>query len=82
MNEEISGQITALLNEIKDESSVSKNVKIKIDEIIQSLKCDKTQLSVKISKLVSDIDELAENPYLPSYVRPQLWNLISLLENI
>lgn len=69
------------LEEVKEDSTVPKNVRIKIDNIIATLK-DSTETSIKISKALSEIDDIADDVNLQSYTRTQIWNVVSILEKI
>lgn len=69
------------LSEIKEDITVPKNVRSKIESIIVTLKED-IELSIKINKTLNDLDELSNDVNLQSYTRTQIWNAISLLEKL
>ncbi|MBU1201317.1 MAG: UPF0147 family protein [Nanoarchaeota archaeon] len=69
------------LEELKEDSMVPKNVKLKISGIIQELKTDKDQ-SLKVNKSLSDLDEICEDMNIPPFIRTQLWGVTSMLEKI
>ncbi len=83
MAEQISKVDTVIssLNEIQGDVTVPKNVRIKIDSIISTLKED-TELSIKVNKALNGLDELASDVNLQSYTRTQIWNVMSLLEKL
>jgi len=79
-NKEIE-DIIGILNELQEDVTVPKNVRIKIEAIIDSLKGDST-LSIKVNKALNDLDEIASDVNLQSYTRTQIWNIVSILEKL
>lgn len=72
--------IQALTN-LKEDEGVPKNVRSKIDTIIFDLK-DGSELSMKISKSLHNLDEISEDLNLPSFIRTQIWNISSMFEKL
>ena len=75
------GVVVTSLGEIKEDVSVPRNVRTKIESIIIVLKED-TELSIKINKTLNDLDEISNDVNLQAYTRTQIWNAISLLEKL
>ncbi|MBI2656309.1 UPF0147 family protein [Candidatus Woesearchaeota archaeon] len=73
--------VISSLNEIQEDVTVPKNVRIKIDSIISTLKED-MEMSIKANKALNGLDELASDVNLQSYTRTQIWNVMSLLEKL
>ncbi len=71
-------EVIFTLNELKEDSTVNKNIKGKIEKIIAFLEQD---VSLGIDKALLEIEEMMENNNLPSYTRTQIWNVVSLLES-
>ena len=69
------------LNEIQQDATVPRNVRTKIESIINTLK-EHVELSIKINKALNVLDELASDVNLQSYTRTQIWNAMSLLEKL
>ena len=79
-NEEINS-IIGTLAELEEDAAVPKNVKLKIRGIINNLKED-IEPPIKISKALSELDEIADDINLQAYTRTQIWNVVSALEKI
>ena len=79
-NEEINS-IIGTLTELEEDATVPKNVKLKIRGIINNLKED-IEPPIKISKALSELDEIADDINLQAYTRTQIWNVVSALEKI
>jgi len=73
--------VVELLNEIREDNSIPRNVRGKINDSISSLKVD-CQHDIKISRLLNDLEEISEDPNLPSYTRTEILSIISILEEI
>ncbi len=72
-------QVIETLTELREDASIPKNVKLKIEGIIVSLKGG-TDLSIKVDKALNALDEIANDTNMQSYTRTQIWNIVSLLE--
>lgn len=77
---ELDNVITSL-SEVQADATVPKNVRSKLDLIIETLGQD-TELSTKINKALNGLDEIASDVNLNSYTRTQLWNVMSMLEKL
>jgi len=80
MTEQIKKAIDAL-NELKDDNTVPKNIKQKIDEIVGDLSGE-LEVSIKVNKALNMLDEISDNNNIQPYTRTQLWNVVSLLESV
>ncbi len=74
-------EIIDLLSELCEDSNTTKNLKVKIMNIISILKADEG-LSLKVNKASHAIDELASNSEIDSYTRTQLLGIVSALETV
>ena len=83
MAEQISGLDAVItgLSEIKEDVSVPRNVRTKIESVLNTLKED-IELSIRINKTLSELDEISNDVNLQPYTRTQVWNAISLLEKL
>ena len=69
------------LNEIYEDITVPRNVRVKIESVTSSLKED-AELSIRISKALNELDEVATDINLQAYTRTQIWNVMSALEKM
>ena len=70
------------LNQIVSSSSTPKIIKKSISDLIVDLKNKEFSLSVRAANTISLLDDVTQDPNLPSYVRTQLWQAVSKLESI
>ena len=73
--------VRSVLNELKDDNTVPKNVRLKIEDAANILNED-TEMEMKVSRVLNKLEETAEDVNLQPYTRTQIWDLISLLEKI
>ena len=74
--------VVSTLNGIQEDFSVPRNVRTKVGNIINTLKEDTKELSIKINKALNDLDEIANDVNLQPYTRTEIWNVVSLLEKV
>ena len=75
------GDIESTLSELKGDITVPKNVRLKIEKVMKVLN-EKTEMDIKVSKALNELEEIADDVNLQSYTRTQIWNVISALEKI
>jgi len=73
---------TSTLNQIATNLSTPKNIRKNIADIIKELKSDEYSISVRAANTISLLDDVTQDPNLPSYVRTSLWQAVSTLESI
>ena len=67
---------------IIEEDCIPKNVKAKVESAISALKNEEVECSMRVNKALQELDDLSEDTNIPSYLRPQIWNIVSQLETL
>ena len=70
------------LNLIVSTSSTPKTIKKSITDLVTDLVKEEYSLSVRAANTISLLDDITQDPNMPSYVRTQLWQAVSKLESI
>ncbi len=70
------------LNQIASSHSTPKNFKKTINDLIVNLKSEEYSMSVRAANAISSLDDITQNPNIPSFVRTSLWQAVSVLESI
>jgi len=70
------------LMEIGDDVGIPRNVKAKLQGAISALEQEDKEDPIKANKALQELDDLSDDPNIPSYVRTQIWNVVSQLEAI
>ena len=81
-NKESMKEAIDTLNQIIDSSSTPKTIKKSISDLIKNLTEEESALSVRAANTISLLDDVTQDPNMPSYVRTQLWQAVSKLESI
>jgi len=72
-------QAITALQELEQDTTTPKNVKTRIISTLKLLS-ENTEVSIKVSKALHELEEITENENVQSYTRTQLFNIVSLLE--
>ena len=70
------------LNQLATSHSTPKNFKKTISDLIIELQTDEYSLSVRAANAISSLDDITQDPNVPSFVRTTLWQAVSVLESI
>ncbi|AFS82108.1 UPF0147 family protein [Candidatus Nitrosopumilus sediminis] len=70
------------LEQITASNSTPKTIKKSITDLITDLNNPEYSLSVRAANTISLLDDVTQDPNMPSYVRTQLWQAVSKLESI
>ena len=70
------------LNQIATNPSTPRNIRKNVADLIEGLKSGEYSISVRAVNTISLLDDVTQDPNLPSYVRTSLWQAVSTLESI
>lgn len=74
--------IIDLLKELQDDNTAPRNVRLKLKEMQVTLENEEGELSLRVNKILADVEEIANDINLPMFIRTQIWNLTSMLESV
>ena len=81
-NKESMKEAIETLEQIVASNSTPKTIKKSITDLIADLNNNEYSLSVRAANTISLLDDVTQDPNMPSYVRTQLWQAVSKLESI
>lgn len=81
-NKESMKEAIETLEQITVSNSTPKTIKKSITDLIADLNNPEYSLSVRAANTISLLDDVTQDPNMPSYVRTQLWQAVSKLESI
>ena len=81
-NKEAMKEAIETLNQIAINRSTPKTIKKSITDLVVDLNNEEYSLSVRANNTISLLDDVTQDPNMPSYVRTQLWQAVSKLESI
>ncbi len=70
------------LSQVGTNLSTPKNIRKNIADMANDLKSEELSMSVRAANAISLLDDITQDPNLPSYVRVNLWQAVSSLEGI
>ena len=70
------------LNQLATSHSTPKNFKKTISDLILELQTEEYSISVRAANAISSLDDITQDPNVPSFVRTTLWQAVSVLESI
>jgi uncharacterized protein (UPF0147 family) len=70
------------LTQVAASPTTPKNIKKNLTDLITSLKSGQDPVTIRAANAISQIDDVTQDPNLPSYVRVTLWQAVSTLESI
>jgi uncharacterized protein (UPF0147 family) len=74
-------RVTDMLQEIVNDRTVPRNIRSAAESAIGSLN-SKGSNELKVSTAVQTLDEIINDPNMPMYTRTQIWNVVSILEQL
>ena len=73
-------EILDLLLQLEQDITIPRNIRTKIKTTLELLD-ENTDIAIRVDKSLQELDEIVEDPNVPSYARTQIWNVMSLLES-
>jgi len=73
--------IITLIQQVAEDKSVPRNIREKCLSSIEILQTEKDPADIRINSVISNLDEISNDPNIPMYTRTQIWNIVSLLES-
>ena len=70
------------LTQVAANPTTPKNIKKNLTDLITNLKTGQDSVSVRAANAISQLDDVTQDPNMPSYVRVTLWQAVSTLESI
>lgn len=81
-NAETLNAAISTLEEISANPATPKNIKKNLADLVMELRKQEYSVSVRAANAISALDEITQDPNMPSYVRVTLWQAVSTLERI
>ena len=81
-NQDAFNKAIETLNQLATSSSTPRNIRKDIVDLVTNLKSQEYSVSVRASNAISVLDDITQDPNMPSYVRVNLWQAVSALESI
>ncbi len=70
------------LNEVSSNVATPKTIKKNITDMIEDLTKKEYSMAVRAANAISTLDDVTQDPNMPSHIRVTLWQAVSKLESI
>ena len=81
-NEEKIEKAIAILQPLVENTAIPRNIRRTVKETIDGLKDKSIGPGVRAANAIGVLEEISQDPNVPSYARVTIWNAISILEGI
>ena len=81
-NLELLNKAIAILSSISDNPSTPRNIRKLIKDSIDTLKDDSLSVGVRAANAISMLEDVSQDPNIPSFSRVTIWSAVSSLESI
>ena len=71
-----------LLQQIVNDRTVPRNIRTKCEESLKILQDNSQELKLRASTVIATMDDVSNDPNIPTYTRTQVWNIVSILESM
>jgi uncharacterized protein (UPF0147 family) len=75
-------EVINLIQQVANDRTVPRNIRTKCEESIKILQEEKEDAAVRINTVISSMDEVSNDPNIPTYTRTQIWNIVSIMESL
>ncbi len=79
---EVLKQCVDVLDRISNDDSVPRNIRRTAENIKKTLSNEKESVSKRAAKVISNLDDIGNDPNVPIHTRTLVWGLSSRLESI
>ena len=81
-NKELLDKAIGILLSISDNLSTPRNIRKLIKDSIDTLKDDSLSVGVRAANAISMLEDVSQDPNIPSFSRVTIWSAVSSLESI
>lgn len=81
MNESLDS-VKEMLGELKRDNSIPRNIRSKIEDVLTEISKDDCKFDIKVSRLLNNLEDISDDPNLPSYIRTEILTTIGILSEI
>ena len=71
-----------ILSRVLGDQSTPRTVKKRITDLVADLKLEEGSAAVRAANAIGALDDITQDPNMPSYIRTSLWQTVSVLESI
>ena len=81
-NQELLNKAHVILLSVSDNPSTPRNIRKLIKDSIDTLKDESLSVGVRAANAISMLEDVSQDPNIPSFSRVTIWSAVSSLESI
>ncbi len=81
-NQELLNKAQVILLSVSDNPSTPRNIRKLIKDSIDTLKDESLSVGVRAANAISMLEDVSQDPNIPSFSRVTIWSAVSSLESI
>ena len=71
-----------ILKQVSESSSTPRNIRKTLKEVTDTLTDTSASIGIRAANAISMLDDISQDPNMPSFARVTIWSGVSELENI
>ncbi len=75
-------ELAEMVKELSEDRKIPRNVRATIASAYESLTDEKQNIKTRLSTAISLLDEASSDQNIPSFMRTEVWNLVTMLESV
>ena len=80
MDEDLYNEVMALMDDLEDDSSIPRNVRKMSSDDKEKMKDTNESMDLRCATVISELDDISNDPNVPSHGRAAIYTIISKLE--
>ncbi len=82
MDERLYGEVLALMDDLAEDTSIPRNIRKMSSDSKEKMLNEKESLDLRCATVISELDDISNDPNVPSHGRAAIYTIISKLESL
>jgi len=82
MDENLYSEVLALMDDLSEDTSIPRNIRKMSSDSKEKLLNEKESLDLRCATVISELDDISNDPNVPSHGRAAIYTIISKLESL
>lgn len=82
MDKNLYSEVLALMDDLSEDTSIPRNIRKMSSDSKEKLLNEKESLDLRCATVISELDDISNDPNVPSHGRAAIYTIISKLESL
>lgn len=82
MDKNLYSEVLALMDDLSEDTSIPRNIRKMSSDSKEKLLDEKESLDLRCATVISELDDISNDPNVPSHGRAAIYTIISKLESL